>query len=125
MKLKNILIVDDECDIRSLSKCVLTRFFPGYTIKDVSSIAEAKRQLSSFSPDIVLLDLHLTDGVGFELMPLIVKSNPKAKVLVVTAYNQQEEIDQAINLGAFGLLGKPFQAETLVDWIRKMNRGSE
>lgn len=122
MKEKTLLIIDDECDIRSLCKCVVDRTFEGFNVVDAKSVEEAKLKLKTVEPDVVLLDLHLGDGVGFDLIPLIHEVNHEAKILVVTAYNQQEERQRATELGAFGLLGKPFQATELVGWIDKMTK---
>lgn len=120
MEKKTLLVIDDECDIRSLCKCVVNRSFKDLNVVDASSLKEARSVLKSISPDIVLLDLHLSDGFGFDLIPAIKQANKDVKILVVTAYNQQEEQQKAAELGAFGLLGKPFQAEELVERIEKM-----
>lgn len=120
MDKKKLLIVDDECDIRSLCKCVVNRSFDNIVIADAESIQEAKDKLKDISPDIVLLDLHLGDGFGFDLIPHLKRVNPSVKILIVTAYNQSEEQRKAVDLGAFGLLGKPFRSADLVDRIREM-----
>lgn len=120
MENKTILLVDDECDIRSLCKCVVSRNYEHFNIVDACSIAEAKKKLETSIPDIVLLDLEMNDGIGFELIPHLKKLNPDVKVLIVTAYNQIEEKQKAYELGTFGLLGKPFRSEDLVERINEM-----
>ena len=120
MKKQKLLIVDDECDIRSLCKCVVERSFDQFDIHDAKSLSEAKEMLKTLKPDIVLLDLHLNDGFGFDLIPTLKKVNPDVKILIVTAYNQCEEKRKAVDLGAFGLLGKPFRSADLVDRINEM-----
>lgn len=120
MNKKTLLIIDDECDIRSLCKCVVDRSFDNFVIHDARSLKEAKEKLKEIIPDLVLLDLHLDDGEGFDLIPLIKKVNPEVKILIVTAYNQNEERKKAEELGAFGLLGKPFCSADLVERINDM-----
>jgi response regulator of citrate/malate metabolism len=119
---RTLLIIDDECDIRSLCKCVVDRSFDNFVVYDARSLKEAKEKLKSIIPDIVLLDLHLDDGVGFDLVSLIKKVNPEVKILVITAYNQSEEQRKAEDLGAFGLLGKPFSSTDLVERINDMTK---
>jgi DNA-binding NtrC family response regulator len=120
MDKKTLLIVDDECDIRSLCRCVVSRSFEGFEVIDAPSIADAKHLLSAYTPDVVLLDLEMNDGIGFDLIPYLKKVNPDVKILIVTAYNQCEERQKAVQLGTFGLLGKPFRSEDLVERIHQM-----
>lgn len=122
MSKKTLLIIDDECDIRSLCKCIVNRTFDDFNVVDASSLTEARTLLQSVTPDVVLLDLHLNDGFGFDIIPAIKQANEEAKILVVTAYNHQEEQRKAVDLGAFGLLGKPFQAEELVERLKLMSK---
>ena len=120
MKNKTLFIVDDECDIRSLCKCVVGRNFEGFDIVDAHSITQAKEKLKTHIPDVVLLDLEMDDGIGFDLIPYLKKANPQVKILIITAYNQSEERQKAHDLGTFGLLGKPFRSEDLVERINEM-----
>ncbi len=115
-----LLIVDDEPDIRALCSSIVKRFFD-FEVCESASLSETKDLLQSTKPDFVLLDLHLQDGVGFDLVPFLMKANPDVKILIVTAYNQCHEKKQATDLGAFGLLGKPFKSQDLVERINAMS----
>jgi len=115
-----LLIVDDEPDIRALCSSIVKRSFD-FIVLESASLTESKALLQSTIPDYVLLDLHLQDGVGFDLVPFLMKVNPKVKILIVTAYNQCSEKRQATDLGAFGLLGKPFESQDLVERIEAMS----
>lgn len=115
-----LLIVDDEPDIRALCSSIVKRSFD-FDVWEADSLTEAKSLLKSTAFDYVLLDLHLQDGVGFDLVPFLMKANPNVKILIVTAYNQCYEKKQATDLGAFGLLGKPFKSQDLVDRIEAMS----
>ncbi len=120
MDKKTLLIVDDECDIRSLCKCVVERNFDDFDIIGAQSIGDAIKLLANHTPDVVLLDLEMNDGIGFDLIPHLKDANPEVKILIVTAYTQSEERQKALNLGAYGLLGKPFRSEELVENIHQM-----
>ncbi|PHR46600.1 MAG: hypothetical protein COA32_10680 [Fluviicola sp.] len=115
-----LLIVDDEPDIRALCSSIVKRSFD-FEVCEASSLSESKKMLNSIIPDFVLLDLHLQDGVGFDLVPFLMKANPKVKILIVTAYNQCYEKKTATDLGAFGLLGKPFKSQDLIERIEAMS----
>lgn len=115
-----LLIVDDEPDIRALCSSIVRRSFD-FKVIESSSLQGTKEMLTSVAPDYVLLDLHLQDGVGFDLVPFLMKANPNVKILIVTAYNQCHEKKKATNLGAFGLLGKPFKSQDLVNRINEMS----
>jgi response regulator of citrate/malate metabolism len=120
IKKKTLLIIDDEEDIRSLSRHIVERAFEFLDVFDASSLNDARQLIKDVIPDFVLLDLHLSDGFGFDIIPELLGVNPKAKILVVTAYNQSQEQSNTLRLGAFGLLGKPFAANDLVDRIKEM-----
>lgn len=115
-----MLIVDDEPDIRALCSSIVKRYFD-FEVYESASLSETKELLQSTPPNYVLLDLHLQDGVGFDLVPFLMKANPEVKILIVTAYNQCHEKRQATDLGAFGLLGKPFKSQDLVERIVAMS----
>lgn len=115
-----LLIIDDEPDIRALCSAIVKRAFD-FEIYESGSLSETKVLLNSVNPDYVLLDLHLPDGVGFDLVPFLMRKNTEVKVLIITAYNQCHEKKQATNLGAFGLLGKPFKSQDLVERISEMS----
>ncbi len=117
----SLLIVDDESDIRSLCTCIVAREFD-FEIEQAASLKIAREKLKTFKPDLVLLDIHLSDGLGFDLIPDLKRANPDVKFLFVTAYNQSEEQKKAVDLGAFGLLGKPFQANQLIERLNKMQQ---
>lgn len=116
-----LLIVDDEPDIRALCSCVVKRSFD-FEIIESGSLVETSELLHSIAPDYVILDLHLKDGIGFDLIPEIFEANAKAKILVVTAYNQCDEKRKSVHLGASGLLGKPFKSEELVERINEISK---
>ncbi|MDX1652924.1 MAG: response regulator [Brumimicrobium sp.] len=116
-----LLIVDDEPDIRALCSSIVRRSFE-FDVLESASLNEAKNVLLNRKPDYVLLDLQLKDGIGFDLLPFLFESNPNVKVLVVTAYNQCHEKKRAEDLGAHGLMGKPFKSDDLVERISEMAR---
>lgn len=113
------LIIDDEPDIRDMCERIISKSYDFDIIK-VGSLKEARVALAGITPDIVLLDLNLPDGVGFDFVPHIKNVSPQSEILIITAYNQQKEIDRAHDVGAFSLLGKPFGSKQLKGRINEM-----
>jgi len=114
-----LLIVDDESDIKALYKSIVNRHFD-FDIIEADSIEAVTTVLKNSIPDFVLLDLCLKDGYGFDVIPALKKVNPKVKILVITAFNHCKEKQRATELGAVGLLAKPFEKDTFVEHLQMM-----
>lgn len=119
MKKLQLLIVDDEQDIRDLSEGIIKRSFD-LDIRKVGSVKEAEAAILHTAPDLVLLDLNLPDGVGFDLVPTLKAANKNVVFIVVTAYNHCKEKAKAIELGALDFLEKPFKSSDLSERVTKM-----
>lgn len=120
MKRPVLLIVDDECDIKALYKSIVNRYFD-FDIVEANSIKAVGNVLIEHVPDYVLLDLCLDDGEGFDVIPALKKVNPNVQILVITAFNHCKEKQRAAELGAIGLLAKPFEKETFVQHLNEMH----
>jgi two-component system, OmpR family, response regulator len=101
-----ILIVEDNLDLGIELKEYLST--SGYICKIVKNCETAFEEINSNDYDVILLDLGLPDGSGFDILKQIRKTNLKAAVVIITA---QGELDNRINglqLGADDYLTKPF-----------------
>ena len=121
MKRPILLIVDDESDIKELYKSIVNRCFD-FDIVEANSLKALQSVLSDSTPDYVLLDLSLQDGSGFDVVPELKKVNPKVKILVISAFSHCKEKKKAAELGAVGLLAKPFESVELVNYINQMHK---
>ena len=121
MKRPILLIVDDECDIKALYRSIVNRHFD-FDIVEANSIKALQRVLVDYTPDYVLLDLCLQDGSGFDVVPALKQANPNVQILVITAFNHCKEKNKATELGAVGLLAKPFEREVLVEYLKQMHK---
>jgi len=119
MKRPVLLVVDDECDIRALYKSILNRHFD-FEIVEADSVKAVQKVLTTNVPDYVLLDLNLCDGEGFDVIPKLKLVNPSVKILVITAFNHCKEKQKAAELGAVGLLAKPFEKDTFIQHLNMM-----
>lgn len=110
-----ILIVEDEvlfarAVMRQLQKS-------GYECAHVESLQDARTIVKQFSPDIVLLDMRLPDGNGFDLLAEFIAKN--AVVIVMTAHGEISDAVNAMKQGAIDYLKKPIDLEELLLAIQK------
>ncbi|MDW3096330.1 MAG: sigma-54 dependent transcriptional regulator [Gammaproteobacteria bacterium] len=108
---KNILIVDDEPDIRELLEITLSRMQLEPTA--AANIKDAKAILSSRSIDLCLTDMKLPDGDGIELVSYIQNKHPNMPVAVITAYGSMDAAIKALKAGAFDFVSKPLDIKIL------------
>lgn len=113
----NALIIDDEADIRELIEMTLVpmniQCFPAETLH------EAKALLKSQTFQFCITDMRLPDGNGLELVAHIQKRYPDLPVAVITAHGNVESAVEALKLGAFDFVSKPFELATLRNLVKQ------
>ncbi|MFH1137829.1 MAG: sigma-54 dependent transcriptional regulator [Pseudomonadota bacterium] len=114
---KSILLIDDEENIRKYLGYTLEK--QGYGIQTACYGKEGLRYLTQKHFDIILLDLNLPDIDGLEVLQKITKIDVKALVVIITAFGNIESAVNAIKLGAFDYLAKPFDVEDIKLVIEK------
>ena len=100
-----ILVVDDEPDLRTLYELTLLR--EGYKVESAGSVAEAWQRLEATRYDAVITDMRLPDGLGMELLHRIQQGQRPERCVVMTAYGSAENAVEALKAGAFDYLTKP------------------
>jgi two-component system, NtrC family, response regulator PilR len=111
-----VLVVDDEPDIRELLELTLLKM--GLAVESVGSIAEAKERLKSESYDLCLTDMRLADGEGLDLVRHIAALGTDLPVAVITAFGSTENAVAALKAGAFDYVSKPVGLEQLRALVR-------
>ena len=112
-----LLIVDDEIEICDFLKS----FFEerNYEAKSASSGQAALAAVEQFKPQVVLLDIKMPGMDGIQVLSEIKKKFPKIKVIMVTALETRDKIEECLRLGADNYITKPLSLEYLENDIRE------
>ena len=110
-----VLVVEDEAQMRKFVRIALESH--GYRVVEASTSAEGIQQASSYTPDLVLLDLGLPDGDGLEVVKRV-REWSAVPVIVISARGAEESKVGALDSGADDYLTKPFGAAELMARIR-------
>ncbi len=111
METMKLLLVDDNNRIRNVMKNIYSPLFK--EVIECSDGADAVLAFNDFLPDWVVMDINLPTGKagmktmdGIEATKKIISTNPDAKVIIVSQYNDETTIDTAISAGAVGFVSK-------------------
>jgi CheY-like chemotaxis protein len=115
----SVLIVEDERQIRSLTRTILER--GGYRVLAASTAAEAEALCAREAGgiDLLVTDVALPDGNGPALFKRLFEKQPSLRVLYMSGYADETLVDQAALEAAGGFLQKPFLADGLVRKVRE------
>ena len=118
-----LLVVDDHAIFREGLRALLDMEDDFTVIGEASRGDEAVTIASEEEPDVILLDLHLPDGNGSSFCRELHRVSPKSKVLILSAYDDDQEVSAALIAGAAGYVLKTVGGGRLADNIRSVNRG--
>ena len=119
--LNRILYVEDEPDIRTVAKLAL-EMVGGLTVELCASGQEAIQKAGSFQPDLILLDVMMPGMDGPSTLEALRKQPQTARLPIafMTAKVQTEEVERYIDMGAIGIVPKPFDPMTLADVVKRL-----
>ncbi|WP_305045075.1 sigma-54-dependent transcriptional regulator [Geoalkalibacter sp.] len=109
--MEKILIVDDEAFIRENLERILAE--DGYRTFSTESGEEAVRRVSEEEIDLVLLDLNLGARSGLDVLRDLREVDPEVLVIIITGYGTVESAVEALKLGAYDYIKKPFKADAI------------
>ncbi|MFA6823239.1 MAG: sigma-54 dependent transcriptional regulator [Geobacter sp.] len=109
--METILIVDDEAFIRENVQRVLTE--DGYRVLEAANGQQALELIAAEEIDLALLDLNLGPDNGLTLLSSFKELSPELLVIIITGYGSVESAVDALKLGAFDYMKKPFKADAL------------
>ena len=116
----SILVVDDESGIREGCRRVLVP--QGFRVETAATLQEGLELIQTHEFDVVLLDVMMPDGRGFDLLAPIREKDPDTIPIIITGYATVELAVEAIKAGAYDFISKPFSPDLLLITV---NQGLE
>ncbi len=115
--MSRILVVDDKELMRDSVATMLTR--EGWSVQSASNGETALRMISERKPEVVLTDLQMPEMTGVELLREIRRFDEQLPVVFMTAFGSVETAVEAMKLGAYDYITKPFNGDQLIATIRR------
>lgn len=119
-----ILLADDHPSLRAGLASILNAE-PGLSVvAEAGSGRETLIKTSESSPDVLIVDLRMPDGDGIETIKQLISTNPQVRVLVLTTYDNEEDIFNALEAGARGYILKDTTREEIIEAVRQVHAGN-
>lgn len=112
-----ILLIDDDQSVLEATDCVLAS--EGYQVDRAETLDEALAKFKLLEYSLILLDMHLPDGNGLQVIGTFKQLRPQTDVVVMTGFATLETVIESMRAGATDFLIKPFSMDQLCAIIRK------
>jgi DNA-binding NtrC family response regulator len=112
-----ILIVDDDQNILGILNTMLQSI--GHEVTPALGGEVASKILDQQSFDLMITDIRMSKLDGMELLKIAHEGNPSMAVIMLTAFGQVDTAIQALELGAFDYVKKPFEANEILETVHK------
>lgn len=116
-----VMIIDDSDAIRMVLKDILVIGQHSLVSEMPSGIGALEEYIKS-NPDIILLDMAMPKKDGLAVLKEITGHNPKAKVIMISASDNQETVKDCINAGASAYILKPFNFQDVLSIINQVTK---
>ncbi|UCC20026.1 MAG: response regulator [Promethearchaeota archaeon] len=117
---KKVLIVDDAQFTRNMLKNIISKIEQIEVIGEASNGVEAISLYKKLNPDLITMDLVMPEKGGIEATEEILKINPKALIIVVSALGQEALVLEAAKKGAKDFIQKPFKSEQIMEVMNRI-----
>ncbi|NLX77369.1 MAG: response regulator [Clostridiaceae bacterium] len=115
----NILIVDDAAFMRMMIKDILVK--NGYTVVgEAENGLKAVEKFKELNPDLVIMDITMPEMDGIQAVRQIKEVKSDAKIIMCSAMGQQAMVIESIQAGARDFIVKPFQADRVLEAVKKV-----
>jgi DNA-binding response OmpR family regulator len=118
-----ILLVEDEKDIQEINKYMLDE--RGYNVCLAMNLAEARKGIADFAPDLIVLDIMLPDGNGLDFMEELRECDNSIPILLLTALSTPKDKVEGLRRGGNDYLAKPYDYDEFVMRIEVMLRSKQ
>jgi DNA-binding NarL/FixJ family response regulator len=116
-----VLLVDDHQLFRAGVRAELEELVA--VMGDVASVEDAVRAIRASSPDVVLLDVHMPDGGGVEVIRRVSSEQPDVRFLALSVSDAAEDVIAVIRAGARGYVTKTISGPELAEAVRRVHEG--
>ncbi len=106
-----LIVDDDKAFLQRLARAMEKR---GYVTETAESVAEARAKIEASNPNFAVVDMRLEDGNGLQVVEVLNKVRPDAKVVMLTGYGNIATAVAAVKAGAVDYLSKPADADDVV-----------
>ena len=122
---KEILVIDDNSDIRFLICNILRE--QNYDVRSAANYDQAVLEIKKRMPDLAIIDIKLDkpDKDGIDLLKLIMKSNKSTPVIMISGHATVKVAIDAIKLGAYEFIEKPFSKEKILNYVNRALESSK
>lgn len=117
------MLVDDHEVVREGVKAMLESTSELTVVAQAGTVADAVLRARSYKPDVIVMDVRLPDGSGVDACRDILRERPESRILMLTSYEDDRALFDAIMAGAAGYLLKQIRGSELVDGIRRVAQG--
>src|ERR1700712_3503180 len=124
MKKIRLMLVDDQSLFREALRTLLSLQDDFEIVAEAENGERAVSLVKIHKPDVILMDLRMPVLGGVEATRKILATNPSARVVVLTTFEEDEEIFDAMRAGALGFLLKACSAEKLCEAVRAASKGT-
>ncbi len=115
---KNVMIVDDAAFMRMMIKDILTKN-EYEVVGEAENGAKAIEKFKELKPDLVIMDITMPEVDGIQAVKEIKNIDNDAKIVMCSAMGQQAMVIEAIQAGAKDFIVKPFQADRVIEAVKK------
>lgn len=119
----SVFLVDDHAVVRSGLRALLDATGTIRVVGEAGTAADAVPRVAATRPDVVVIDVQLPDGPGYELCAVLRAAHPRIACLMLTSFADDEALFGSIRAGAAGYLLKQVRSEGLVDAIHRVAAG--
>ncbi|HZY40145.1 MAG TPA: response regulator transcription factor [Mucilaginibacter sp.] len=123
MKSTSIVIIEDDEVLRNAYTTLIDDVEGFHVVNSYASFEDASKSIANDNPTVVMLDIELPGTNGIEAILWIKKKLPKSYVIMLTVYESEEQIFNALSNGASGYLTKNSSIAKIIDSIREVCEG--
>ena len=123
MKNTSIVIIEDDEVLRNAYTILINDVDGFHVVNSYASVEDASKRIVEDNPGVVLLDIELPGTSGIDAIPVIKKKLPRCHIIMLTVYESEDQIFNALSNGASGYLTKNSPITKIIDSIKEVGEG--